>query len=60
MEPAASERPLVSFQRAYSCIEGLQPAYTVRYELFLEREGTDWKCIKQAFVTAKPAARLQG
>ena len=39
MEPAASERPLVSFRRAYSCIEGLQPAYTVRYELFLEKKG---------------------
>ena len=39
MEPAASERPLVSFRRAYSCIEGLQPAYTVRYELFLEKTG---------------------
>lgn len=33
------ESPLASYLRTYSQIEGLQPAYTLRYCLFAEADG---------------------
>ena len=60
MEPAARERALVSIRRAYSCIEGLQPAYTVRYELFLEKKGYRLEVHQAGFCDGKARCPVTG